>query len=140
VSDVIKDWLRQMADERASAGMDPMPHNVGCTCGDCPDESPKDPTVEMILPTDDGDVRIPVHIAHRYVRNETANFGGGNHVVVDLGFRAGRLERKRGQTLCLWSKKSRTGVFDAVEATRKPTCKKCLEVLKKLGASLEVTV
>lgn len=102
-----------------------------------------DATVELVIPTENHEIRIPVHIAHLYMSRETPNYGGGDHVVVDeLGFKVGRIERKPGQTLCLWKLRPGTrhgGYFQKVEGTREPRCKRCVEVMAKLGASLVVT-
>jgi len=133
--DDVMDWLKKMAELPAA----PRDNWIKPK----PSRSSVDATVELVIPTEHQEIRIHVHIAHIYMSRETANYGGGDHVVVESSwFKVGRIERESGQTLCLWKLRPGTrhgGYFQKVEGTREPSCKRCIEVMEKIGASLVVT-
>ena len=98
--------------------------------------------VRLRIPIPFGHMSFPVHIAHLFSANESEKCqGGGDHVVLRVPLEIGRIKREAGQTLCLWRRRKGQrwgGDFMEIEANRRPTCKRCLELIDKWYGELEV--
>jgi hypothetical protein len=79
--------------------------------------------------------RLPFrwHVAHAYTAQETATYGGGDHVVVDEPVRIGRLVREPGDALSRPRRKF-WGLHD-VEDGRLPTSVADIRIAERLVAT-----
>lgn len=80
--------------------------------------------------------RLPFtwHVAHAYTAQETATYGGADHIVVDEPIRIGRLKREPGDALSR-SKRKFWGLHE-VEAGRLPTSLADIKIAERIVASL----
>lgn len=79
---------------------------------------------------------IKAHIEHAYSVRETATFGGGDHIVLEEDLNLGRLKRSTRDPLCKTRDKFKC--LDEIDEgdDRKPNCKRCLEIAKRIGLTL----
>lgn len=79
--------------------------------------------------------RLPFrwHVAHAYTQRETANYGGGDHIVVDEPIRIGRLVREPGDALSRPRRKF-LALYD-VEEGRLPTAIADIKIAERLVAA-----
>lgn len=74
------------------------------------------------------------HVAHAYTAQETATYGGADHIVVDEPVRIGRLAREAGDALSRPRKKF-WGLHDVAEADRLPTSIADIRIAERIVAS-----
>jgi len=74
------------------------------------------------------------HIEHAYTPNETAGYGGADHIIVDEPLRTGRLRREPGDALSRRRSKfwGLSGV-SGVEAERLPTALADIRIAERLA-------
>ena len=79
--------------------------------------------------------RLPFswHVAHAYTAQETATYGGADHVVVDEPIRIGRLSREPGDALSRPARKFLA--LYAVEEGRLPTSLADIKIAERIVAS-----
>jgi hypothetical protein len=79
---------------------------------------------------------VQLSFAHAYTHNEQASYGGGDHLVVDRPFKAGRLERAADDALCKRRRK-----FSALTAVDQVwvVCKRCREIAERHGLTIPPT-
>lgn len=77
-------------------------------------------------------------LAHAYTPVETANYGGGDHLVVTSDFTAGRLVRKKGDALCKPRRKF-WGLHD-VEPEGRRVCKSCRKIAERHSVDVDAMV
>ncbi len=79
---------------------------------------------------------VVLSFSHAYTHNEQASYGGGDHLVVDRRFKAGRLERDTGDALCKPSRKFKALLpVDNVWVV----CKRCREIAERHGLTIPPT-
>ena len=72
------------------------------------------------------------HIEHAYTPNETASYGGADHIIVDEPVRTGRLRREPGDALS--RRRSKFWGLSGVEADRLPTALADIRIAERLVA------
>jgi 16S rRNA C967 or C1407 C5-methylase (RsmB/RsmF family) len=77
--------------------------------------------------------RLPFrwHIEHAYTPNETAGYGGADHIIVDEPLRTGRLRREPGDALS--RRRSKFWGLSSVEAERLPTALTDIRIAERLA-------
>lgn len=82
------------------------------------------------------DNAIVLSFAHAYTPNEQASYGGGDHLVLDRPFQAGRLKRDNDDALCKPRRK-----FKALLAVDNVwvVCKRCREIAERHGLTIPPT-
>jgi hypothetical protein len=77
--------------------------------------------------------RLPFrwHIEHAYTPNETAGYGGADHIIVDEPLRTGRLRRESGDALS--RRRSKFWGLSSVEADRLPTALADIRIAERLA-------
>jgi hypothetical protein len=80
--------------------------------------------------------RLPFawHIAHAYTAQETATYGGADHIVVDEPVRIGRLARESGDALSRPQRKF-WGLHEVVEKDRLPTSLADIKIAERIVAA-----
>lgn len=83
------------------------------------------------------DQGLILRFAHAYTPNESATYGGGEHLVLTCDWSWGRLKRAKGDALCKPAKKF-WGLHDIDEAHK--TCPRCLELARRYCLRTPMTV
>jgi hypothetical protein len=80
--------------------------------------------------------RLPFawHVAHAYTAQETATYGGADHIVVDEPVRIGRLVREPGDALSR-PKRKFWGLHEVVEKDRLPTSLADIKIAERVVAT-----
>ena len=73
------------------------------------------------------------HIEHAYTPNETARYGGADHIIVDEPVNLGRLHREPGDALS--RQRAKFWGLSAVDDDRLPTSQADIRVAEKLAQS-----
>ncbi len=73
------------------------------------------------------------HVAHAYTAQETATYGGADHVVVDEAIRIGRLKREPGDALS--RPRAKFWGLSRVEEDRLPTSLADIKIAERIIAS-----
>ena len=78
--------------------------------------------------------RLPFrwHVEHAYTPNETARYGGADHIIVDDPIHIGRLRREPGDALS--RRRARFWGLSSVEDDRLPTARADIKIAERLVA------